>query len=534
MKHVYGLFIFLALFSTVGGIAQTTLKVTLLSGTTPAPGIRVLLNDPTTGSVVGDLLTDANGEADFGNIGVTRTTVSIVTSRTETFGTFTETSKNILTFVNIPVGNFTFQAEDVDEPTLATFDVQLTDLPANTSSTVLFVAGGGGYGSGLDGLIRDVKVTPRNLQPVDAMFSLTAEAMDAQGSVLGWGSLVDADPAAVEGTTQFIAVNIPPISVDFTASEPVAFEGGRLLRKGVLFDIEFGEPHEQTFVTSDTLRLCSIVGVEKIHLEAHTEETTTSSAKGFGTVFTVPPNPTSWQITLPDLSIDSLLRSADEQTISWTRSGANLGEVDAAFTEFSWGSTSPSGSIRYGWLFVGDPATSSLTLPALPGDLADRVPPTSDVEISLELAGLDNVTGFEDLLQKLSVANGNFDVGVLFNATEIVSAAKTISLVTSVEQTSDELPTEYTLSQNFPNPFNPVTNIEFSLPKSGYVTLTVFNTLGQQIEKLVSQNLTPGTYRAQWNATGFASGVYFYRLQAPTSSGQIGGIVETRKLLLLK
>ena len=98
---------------------------------------------------------------------------------------------------------------------------------------------------------------------------------------------------------------------------------------------------------------------------------------------------------------------------------------------------------------------------------------------------------------------------------------------TSVEQISNELPTEYNLSQNYPNPFNPVTTIEFSLPKSSYVTLTIFNTLGIQIQTLADHTLAPCKYRVRWDAKDLPSGVYFYRLVA-------GSFTESRKLVLLR
>jgi hypothetical protein len=87
--------------------------------------------------------------------------------------------------------------------------------------------------------------------------------------------------------------------------------------------------------------------------------------------------------------------------------------------------------------------------------------------------------------------------------------------------------TRYQLHQNYPNPFNPSTTIEFSLPRSGHVTLKVFNILGEVVATLVNEELNVWTYTTQWNAADAASGVYFYRLQA-------GDFVDTKKLLLLK
>jgi hypothetical protein len=97
---------------------------------------------------------------------------------------------------------------------------------------------------------------------------------------------------------------------------------------------------------------------------------------------------------------------------------------------------------------------------------------------------------------------------------------------TSVE-VRGENPKTFTLHANYPNPFNPSTTIGFSLPRSGYVRMKVFNILGETVATLVNEELNVGTYTTQWNASSAASGVYFYRLQA-------GDFVDTKKLLLLK
>ena len=85
----------------------------------------------------------------------------------------------------------------------------------------------------------------------------------------------------------------------------------------------------------------------------------------------------------------------------------------------------------------------------------------------------------------------------------------------------------YRLHQNYPNPFNPATNIKFEIPKSGNVKLRVYNIAGKLVAELLNQNLSPGTYETNWNGDGFASGVYYYRLEAE-------GFKETRKMLLIK
>ncbi|MCH7954482.1 MAG: T9SS type A sorting domain-containing protein [Candidatus Marinimicrobia bacterium] len=78
-----------------------------------------------------------------------------------------------------------------------------------------------------------------------------------------------------------------------------------------------------------------------------------------------------------------------------------------------------------------------------------------------------------------------------------------------------------------PNPFNPVTNISYSLPVSGDVTLIIYNLLGEEVARLVDGFQPAGEYNTTWNASNIASGIYFYRLRS-------GNVVQTRKMVLLK
>lgn len=73
-------------------------------------------------------------------------------------------------------------------------------------------------------------------------------------------------------------------------------------------------------------------------------------------------------------------------------------------------------------------------------------------------------------------------------------------------------PGTYELYQNYPNPFNPVTNIKFDIPKSGFVTLKVYDMLGKEVQTLVSSDLNSGSYTVDFDATKLTSGVYFYKL----------------------
>jgi hypothetical protein len=100
-------------------------------------------------------------------------------------------------------------------------------------------------------------------------------------------------------------------------------------------------------------------------------------------------------------------------------------------------------------------------------------------------------------------------------------------MVTSVVLSTSELPHKLQLLQNYPNPFNPSTTIRYGLPSRSHVTLTVFNTLGQQVATLMNDTQEAGYHDVRFDGGGLASGVYFYRLQA-------GTYVDTKKLLLLR
>ena len=89
------------------------------------------------------------------------------------------------------------------------------------------------------------------------------------------------------------------------------------------------------------------------------------------------------------------------------------------------------------------------------------------------------------------------------------------------------MPALFRLEQNYPNPFNPSTTIRYSLPGNAHVTLTIFNTLGQQVATLVNEIQDSGYHDVRFDPSGLASGVYFYRLKA-------GDYIATKRLLLLR
>jgi hypothetical protein len=120
----------------------------------------------------------------------------------------------------------------------------------------------------------------------------------------------------------------------------------------------------------------------------------------------------------------------------------------------------------------------------------------------------------------LELTNAVLDTAVILPVTLVVEG-------TPAHDPPAKLPTQFALYQNFPNPFNPTTEIMFDLPVGAQVEVTIFNTLGQCVANLLHELRPAGTYGVQWNAENLASGIYLYRIKA-------GGFIETRKMVLLR
>jgi hypothetical protein len=91
----------------------------------------------------------------------------------------------------------------------------------------------------------------------------------------------------------------------------------------------------------------------------------------------------------------------------------------------------------------------------------------------------------------------------------------------------EAVPREFTLQQNFPNPFNPTTDLRFTIADLRFVSLKVFNVLGQEVATLVNGQSPAGSYDVTFDARSLSSGVYFYQLSAD-------GMVQTKKMILEK
>jgi len=109
----------------------------------------------------------------------------------------------------------------------------------------------------------------------------------------------------------------------------------------------------------------------------------------------------------------------------------------------------------------------------------------------------------------------------------IILKTTTGGVLTNFSNISSEIPDKFSLSQNFPNPFNPRTIINYQLSMFSFVSIKVYDVLGNEVVELVNEKQNAGSYSVEFDGSGFASGIYFYRLET-------GSFVDTKKMTLIK
>jgi hypothetical protein len=127
--------------------------------------------------------------------------------------------------------------------------------------------------------------------------------------------------------------------------------------------------------------------------------------------------------------------------------------------------------------------------------------------------------------------NGNMDTATsqIWNGTMWVNNSRSIwtwLFVVGIED-DENAASSYYLFNNYPNPFNPVTTIKYSIPEAAFVNIKVYNLIGQEIAELVNEEMQKGNHKVTFSAVNLPSGAYFYRIQA-------GNYIETRKMMLVK
>jgi len=163
----------------------------------------------------------------------------------------------------------------------------------------------------------------------------------------------------------------------------------------------------------------------------------------------------------------------------------------------------------------------------------ELAPNTAWINVSPAMATLGPGASqtIELLLDAREVTGSQYNVNVVFNHNaSSVSDTLPVHLDISGQGIAPQTkltPYEYALDQNYPNPFNPTTSIPYSIREASSVTLILYNVLGQKVATLVDRRLEAGQYRAVFDASHLASGIYFYRLEA-------GSFTKIRKMILLK
>ncbi|RPI13607.1 MAG: T9SS C-terminal target domain-containing protein [Ignavibacteriae bacterium] len=209
-----------------------------------------------------------------------------------------------------------------------------------------------------------------------------------------------------------------------------------------------------------------------------------------------------------------------------------------------------SPSLKTKFVYSGDPETGLGWNEGLPGNPSGSVKNCGGPD---SLSGtVIPVNGAAD--RKMIISSGSKQLKINPGDTQIIVAAQLIARgnsnlnsVTKLKQLSDvaqyyydsvnaigienisnEIPQQYKLYQNYPNPFNPKTIINYQLPMSNYVQLLIYDVMGKKAAVLVNQKQNAGTYEAEWDASQFASGIYFYSLMID------GNLFDSKKMVLIK
>lgn len=205
-------------------------------------------------------------------------------------------------------------------------------------------------------------------------------------------------------------------------------------------------------------------------------------------------------------------------TLSKIQTAAN----DATIQQFRWSSSGTHPSIRYAFKIRKGATPQSTDLKYVSDNNG------VDTAISLRKSFLDtlarNFGTVNDSVLCIWTATSYNGFDSITSSSFLVILKRTGVGITAI---STEIPDKYNLGNNYPNPFNPSTKINFAVPKASYTTLKVYDISGKEIATLVNQYTQAGYYNVDFNAVNLASGVYFYRIQSDE-------FVDTKRMLLIK
>jgi hypothetical protein len=155
----------------------------------------------------------------------------------------------------------------------------------------------------------------------------------------------------------------------------------------------------------------------------------------------------------------------------------------------------------------------------------------------------DSLTSYPDSLRLRIVASGGVTTGLYTiqikgfgpNGTPVHMRTPQLRVINPIGiiTLSNEIPDKFYLSQNFPNPFNPTTNIRFDIAKAGHVRMVVYDAAGRQVAELINERYDAGKYITDFNGTNLSSGIYFYKLVVD-SFGETSDFTSIKKMILIK
>jgi hypothetical protein len=248
-------------------------------------------------------------------------------------------------------------------------------------------------------------------------------------------------------------------------------------------------------------------------------------------------NPTGWSVTNQPPSFVTVTKSSDAHSGSWAAEG-NV----TTFSVFTVGPTLISGEQEEGFPINFRPASFKGFY---------KFTSVSDDFMQVQANFFKNGMGMGVAAANLNPADTytEFEVGVTFIGTEIPDTVliavflgslsgfthigsklfiDDLSFSTTTDVNSpDQIPANFNLYQNYPNPFNPSTTIKYSIPNSEFVTLKVFDVLGNEVATLVNGEKPAGKYEVEFEGENISSGVFFYTIKA-------GSFVETKKMIMLR
>jgi hypothetical protein len=192
-----------------------------------------------------------------------------------------------------------------------------------------------------------------------------------------------------------------------------------------------------------------------------------------------------------------------------------------------------------GFAYISVPAVKLYTNSAKFTASVSPTPPSGTITLSFlnrsSNVALDSLTTYPDSLRlriktSSGVTNQAYTITVLGkgpNGTPVHMRTIALTVITGINIVGSEIPKDFSLYQNFPNPFNPTTQIRFDLAKSGLVKLNVYDISGKLVSTLINSTYSAGKYSTEFDAKNFASGIYFYKLETPD-------FTSIKKMILVK